>query len=524
MANLNIRLEQVQLLIDRIQNHYAHDLKFNKYNYDKLLTLSERIAYPYGQALAHVYLAGHFQMLQDDETYHFHLDTAANIARHKNYFDVLMEYYRIKGQEYIHICDEITALSMYLEGLKIAIEINDGASCAMFYNYIGETFYISGASEDAVQYYLKAVDAANGVEGKAVEFNVKTSYICLTHIYCAMREKEKAAQYCEAARNVPCKAAILPLLYEEAEIRILLLESNREKALQKTEQFIEGLERKKGDAVVLKPVYLVLMELLLSVEHKAYAKWCMDRMDELYRKTHQNTRIRIKELHVHYAELFGIEDSKCYEDFYFAMQEGEAVTRKTTGESLKNLIALYEAEKEHDRIAEERTDLQTAVNTDELTGISNRRYLSKLVSKMLQDKQIDALGYIMVDVDFFKEYNDYYGHSKGDLLLVEVARILNANLPEEAYAARYGGDEFSCLFINKSDEEIVAFVRRVQKEVKDRGLEHMRSGISKSLTLSFGIYNEKNLRDEDVDMIVKKADKALYQAKKQGRNTFAIYS
>lgn len=517
-------LEQVQLLIDRIQNHYIHDMKFNKYNYSKLLSLSEKISYPYGQAVAHAHLARYFQQALDDTAYFFHLEKAESIAKSQNYFDVLMGCYLAEGLRYLHICNEITALSIFLKGLAIALETGDRQQSGIFYLYIGEVFRISRSNEDAVLYYLRAVKEFKHVLGKEADFHKKKALISLVYMYCATEQPEKAVRYYAKAIEIPGEAGNMPFLLSGGQIGILLLKGKKEAGAEKIEKLVEQVRQSEEDPELMKPVYMMLMEFLLLTKQKDHASWCLERMDKLYKKNYPDTTIQLKELHVRYADTFHLDGEKSYEDFYLAMMQNESDAKKATGEGFKNLIDLYEVEKEREKMVKEHSDLEKAVNNDELTGINNRRYLSKLMTKALQDKQISSLGYVMLDVDFFKEYNDYYGHSEGDRILIEVAGMIKGNLPDNAYAGRYGGDEFACLFIDKSDQEIIDFVEALRKETAGRAIAHVRGGESKTLTLSIGIYNETNLDCIEEHDLVQRADEALYQAKNEGRNTYVIYT
>lgn len=96
-------------------------------------------------------------------------------------------------------------------------------------------------------------------------------------------------------------------------------------------------------------------------------------------------------------------------------------------------------------------------------------------------------------------------------------------MPDNAFAARYGGDEFTCIFVDRSDDEIITFVKSVQKELREKNIVHLKSKNSKQLTLSFGIYNEIHVDGCDELTLIKNADLALYQSKNKGRNVYTIY-
>lgn len=524
MRGFGTQLEQIQLLIDKIQHHPIQNAGVDPYDYEKLLTLSVRLHYSYGMALAHAYLAQYAQATMDVASYHTHLEEAQGISQRKNYFDVLIKCAELEGSHNSALCDEMTALSNYLEGLKLATETKDRKACFTFYKEIAELFTDCGAYEDAYSFHKKALGVLDKYRIPDGEFYRKHALICLLRLACFQSDLEKAEQYWCACQNVSCTLGNLPLLQMEEKIRLLLLRGEKEAATQGVEELLHALRHDKSDSIMLQPVYLYGLELLLHMKDQVAAAWCLKQIEKIYPVMQRKSAIRLQKLRVQYAEGFGTADDEAYLDFYQVAQQGDTANRVSTAETFRSLIALYETAKEQNRILEERTHLQTAIDQDELTQIYNRRYYNKMISKYLQGDRIASLSCVMIDVDFFKEYNDYYGHPKGDQLLKEVAALLVMCLPEGAYVARYGGDEFACLFVDRSEGELIGFVNRVRSELRAKKFEHVKSRSGNLLTLSFGIYCETNTKDCSQEQLLSRGDQALYQAKKNGRNTYAVYA
>jgi|GEM_PF-1326434 diguanylate cyclase (GGDEF)-like protein/PAS domain S-box-containing protein len=167
--------------------------------------------------------------------------------------------------------------------------------------------------------------------------------------------------------------------------------------------------------------------------------------------------------------------------------------------------------------------LQLLAHTDRLTRVANRycfdKYLDEQWYRIGQQQGYIAL--ILFDVDYFKSYNDTYGHPAGDLCLVNITRAVKRAV--RGYAnllARYGGEEFAVILPNCDHAEVLRIVQAIREQVKKLNIPHACSTVSEILTVSLGIaitYPSLNSSPQD---LIDKADKALYQAKQGGRNCY----
>lgn len=162
--------------------------------------------------------------------------------------------------------------------------------------------------------------------------------------------------------------------------------------------------------------------------------------------------------------------------------------------------------------------------TDDLTKIHNRRYFNEIMPKFLnlkkRDKKLVALA--VVDVDHFKQYNDTYGHHKGDDTLIKVASILQKSLNRaDDYCFRLGGEEFGVLFCPKNFDQAVAFIEQIRINIEQLHIEHIQSKASQYVTASFGLVCKEATLFQDEEQIYIEADKLLYKAKSNGRNQVA---
>lgn len=171
-------------------------------------------------------------------------------------------------------------------------------------------------------------------------------------------------------------------------------------------------------------------------------------------------------------------------------------------------------------------ELDRIAHEDALTGIANRRYFDDMARKEwdrgLRDQQ--PLTILLLDVDFFKRFNDYYGHDAGDQCLRAIAQTLKqCTLRTSDVVARYGGEEFVILLPNTKASGGVKVAERVLNAVEALALRHSYSDVAPYVTVSIGVTTFVPNTDSSLLHSMKQADLALYQAKHQGRRRFVIY-
>ncbi|MBS3027284.1 MAG: diguanylate cyclase [Dolichospermum sp. DET50] len=170
--------------------------------------------------------------------------------------------------------------------------------------------------------------------------------------------------------------------------------------------------------------------------------------------------------------------------------------------------------------------LQQLASIDSLTQIPNRRSFDEVLEREWQRLQREQapLSLILCDMDFFKNYNDTYGHQSGDDCLKEVAKILQqaAQRPGDL-AARYGGEEFALVLPNTDTAGAVYVAETILSSIRTKNLIHESSKISSYLTLSLGIATIIPQSSSSLTWLIAKADEALYRAKLTGRDRYVTH-
>ena len=175
---------------------------------------------------------------------------------------------------------------------------------------------------------------------------------------------------------------------------------------------------------------------------------------------------------------------------------------------------------------ESNLDLTEEVNYDALTEIYNRRFMEDNLKRLIKNIARAGgglLSVLMIDIDFFKKYNDTYGHSEGDACLKSIAKVLAASVmrPED-FAARYGGEEFVVVLPNTDENGARAIAERILENVRACGIPHTQSEAANCVTVSVGVTTAYIDLTFDSDDYIKLAEEALCTSKENGRNQYTF--
>jgi diguanylate cyclase (GGDEF)-like protein len=165
--------------------------------------------------------------------------------------------------------------------------------------------------------------------------------------------------------------------------------------------------------------------------------------------------------------------------------------------------------------------LEMLSSIDSLTGVPNRRRFDEFFQSEWRRaiRNQTSISLIMIDIDFFKQYNDKYGHAAGDECLKRVAQTLSDSIHRSHdLLARFGGEEFSVVLPETDFTGTVALAEKMRKDVEEINILHEDSSVANHLTISLGTATAVPSTDSVSGSLMKNADKALYEAKKSGRN------
>jgi diguanylate cyclase (GGDEF)-like protein len=181
------------------------------------------------------------------------------------------------------------------------------------------------------------------------------------------------------------------------------------------------------------------------------------------------------------------------------------------------LRELYQEVQEQNRL------LQEMANRDGLTGLYNHRYFHEQLSQdFLRAKRYhEHLTCVLLDIDFFKKFNDTYGHQTGDVVLKNLAQVIEASTRESDLAARYGGEEFALVMYHTDQTAALEAAERLRQRVENHEVKD--NGNLLHVTISVGVATFPHEKIHDAKELIEFADQALYKAKENGRNRVEAY-
>lgn len=229
-----------------------------------------------------------------------------------------------------------------------------------------------------------------------------------------------------------------------------------------------------------------------------------------------------------YGHYYGIDINYAKFENYYILYACVVAALVAISEWHERLAFLQELLLDHhsEKLTLLNQELARIAHEDALTGIANRRNFDDISAKewdrSIRDKQ--PLTLLLVDVDFFKRFNDYYGHTAGDVCLRNVAQaIASCILRTSDIVARYGGEEFAVLLPNTESIGGIKIAQRMIEAVDHLAISHLHSDAAAHVTISIGITTVIANAQLNLKCTLDAADKALYQAKHQGRHQYVFY-
>jgi len=197
----------------------------------------------------------------------------------------------------------------------------------------------------------------------------------------------------------------------------------------------------------------------------------------------------------------------------------------TLRESVEGQVSGTERDDELGELSRTIQDLFSKANIDALTGIYNRRFMENNLEHVfgILARENGSLSVLMIDIDFFKKYNDTYGHDQGDVCLRSVAQAISISITRASdFVARYGGEEFIAILPNTDANGAIILAEKLLESVRALGIPHSGNPVTPYVTVSIGVTSGAVVYGSTWEEFVKRADDALYSSKQNGRNQYTF--
>jgi diguanylate cyclase (GGDEF)-like protein len=420
--------------------------------------------------------------------------------------------------------------------------------------YIGNMNFILGNYQSAIKQYDQIIDLQID-DPEYSAFLKYSSYINRSSSYFHLSEYEKAQ---ESVMELSAQFSYLsPNLLHEAKIFVnnnLAMIAIEQGDLEKAEEHLaicdELLQNKQYDPLMNNDIYVTITrcELLIQQGNPQQALQILDTLSIQNRDNELSFEASVYPLLMRIYQETG--QTERYLETYSALLESTENLNRQLKEDYFNFVEnsyMVNQLQHQKRISQFTINVLVALVSiilvlivmqliriqrlrqsnliDSLTNVYNRKYITDVLYKRLRHSDGSILmGVIMVDIDYFKNYNDSYGHLYGDKVIQEVADVLTSSLRKSDTVIRYGGEEFLLLLENISSGSMDIICQRLLDNMEVKNIPHLSSPTADHVTLSIGAVRSVIHSPEELKQAINIADHELYQAKFNGRNQFQIYS
>lgn len=454
------------------------------------------------------------------------------IQKQHGYEDLLMRTYNTAAIICMAQGDALLALDYYYQAMYLAKKNQNYEILGIIYNNIGVLLNNFDDSAGAAEYFEKSyqVSRENNLHDAGIVYNERQVCVNICGKYLAEKKYQRAKEYLDQVMERTDQGQPHSMVTEMSVIatyvRIYdglgdydMTYKEALKVFQLPEECYDELECSRN--------FIWIVRIFIKMNHLKEAKEILLNLEREWAKNGVlNCKLELCRAWIMYDKAAGEKENlqRAYHRYYDIRQSRKQEEDQAVIEAIDNRYRL-----EHERVLNEQLDagnreLAQKSETDELTGISNRYGLNRKFENLkkiavFEDTKI-CMG--IFDIDYYKIYNDTYGHMQGDTCLKKIAQILQETAGDDYITARYGGDEFIILGMDKTNAEVVAFVDRLFSNVKTENMEFAAHPVTGRVTISMGVVNRKTDREDEITDFIHEADKMLYQAKKNGKNQYFI--
>lgn len=425
------------------------------------------------------------------------------------------------GTAYVHLNNLQNAICYFLDGYYIGVEHSFVELQIQILNNIGSIFYELENYKKAVEYYSSAYDLIQK-HGYNNPYLTEMLFVNLSSSY-VRKNKFEEARYWEQQYLERYQDSKNPLITHGLLVNHILMGNSNQQYAKDVKQFLECVREGWHDSYSIKLVFEVI-QFCLQMKDIELSKRSIEVVEHKLQYYHRTTYKQ--QLASAKIELYQLVNDK--EALFEALIQYHDYVKKIQTEQkevesfgLLSKINLEQAEHRRKQIELKNEELERVNELDSFTGLLNKAAFEKKVQQVLLFRT-DGIGenvLLLVDLDNFKGVNDTYGHLAGDEVLKKIASTLKGKARETDYVGRIGGDEFAILLFNVPNKKSIGkWIQGLLQNIQNLQYEGIHD---RKITVSIGaatITHESFYAE-----LLEKADKALYETKKNGKNAYKIY-
>ena len=458
------------------------------------------------------------------------LTESIGYLKNEQMYELLARTYNMMGAVSDRKNNRMVALSSYYNCLQYAEKYHFYYIQGMAESNIAYTLVRMRLRQEAIQHYRTAIDFYSKSE-KTYQLNYNRIN-CMIECGCChmyMGEMEEALrlwnQIEQIIREAP-ESYYSKITLEMYRISCELLQGHEEEALKLAADLLEQLSDRDVFEEIMDEL-VILAGILEILPDGKYLEELIRIIDEKHIEEHYNIFLDLYPFKSELLQKKGltweyIDYTRQYFDIYEKYQQENR-------EALINVIELQNRLKnvtlDWTNMKASNRELESLAMHDELTGLANRTFLNEYFTRSFENayEEHELMGVELMDIDFFKEYNDHYGHLAGDQCLKAIAGVLRKQqVPGKIFCARYGGDEFMILYTGMTVEKIRRAAEDILREVRKLKLLHERSNCSSYVSVSQGVFVRIPVGNNKEWDFTSRADDLLYKAKNCGRDGICL--
>lgn len=437
------------------------------------------------------------------------------------YTTELSKCYNIMGVIYNSKRDSLHALDWYLDAMDIIIKNDDIPTLSNIYNNIGCIYDDLQDYPSAIEYFKKALELVEDKNDEAYSLEV----INLALMYCELGDWDKVEYYYNCLKEVKKEYVLYANEIHLAVIRILIAYHNED---------IEGVRYQLKliqSRIEKEEISTNNFDEIVNALPKIIDIRFVDEISNLLKLLNKiadvkqliDSQITLIDVNIKLNELIGNEDEiiRLSKEFYQLTNLKNTERSKMAIDGINLKLQMRDMVLEHQRMEEQSMRYKQQAQRDNLTGLYNRSIFKERIETLFKNAVSlhKNVGVVIVDINDFKQFNDCYGHIKGDNCIRDISSIMLRLMDDHIYFLRYGGDEFLGFFYDIDELTIKSMIHLIASEIKALNIEHKTTSYPlKICDVTQGGYIAIPRSTDTLYDFIAKADDQLYKGKRDQSN------